>query len=470
LVTPRRVALFASALLTLVALFFLRPVPTPGPPMRDFEAYYAAGKTWALGGNPYSREVWRTERTIPGVVATRDELLPFVGPPFSLPLWAALAALPFRTAVLLWGAVLTLAAGAVAFGSLHLGRGKDAASYAGAALLAVSFGPLTSAVALGQAALVACAGVVLTAVALRAGRARSAIAAALAAALQPNVGIALVARLTSLRAWFAIGVAAAIALAASVAAVGGLAGFDAYLAALARHADAERSILIQTTLASVAFGFGASQLAAREIGVAVAAIVIGITAWILRERGFAPESRVAVACAVLPLVLPFSHEHDLAVTFLPAVLCLRRARRALWIAAACATVVVAVDWLGLAQRPTGVAQSAVLALSAGLAATALSRGRLFPGALAPLAVAATVALAGPAIAQHAVHVWPDALGATFSAPQTLDAAGVWQLEQERSGLAAPAALPAALRMCSLAGCAALWATSLAALRKPEDAA
>ena len=71
----------------------MRPVGTPGPLLRDFEAYYAAGATWALGGDPYGREVWRVERRVPGVDASHEELLPFVGPPFSLPLWRSFAAL-----------------------------------------------------------------------------------------------------------------------------------------------------------------------------------------------------------------------------------------------------------------------------------------------------------------------------------------------------------------------------------------
>ena len=56
--------------------------------MRDFESYWAAGSAWSAGDDPYSRQIWRAERLVPGVNANREELLPFVGPPFGLPLWA----------------------------------------------------------------------------------------------------------------------------------------------------------------------------------------------------------------------------------------------------------------------------------------------------------------------------------------------------------------------------------------------
>jgi hypothetical protein len=443
---------------------WLRPVATPGPPLRDFEAYYAAGATWRAGDDAYGRAIWRVERHLPGVDAARDELLPFVGPPFSLPLWGLFAALPFSLAVVVWGVVLALSAGGLAFGSLRLAGARDPASFAAVALLAIAFGPVTSAFALGQVALVSCAGVVLATLALSIERARSAIAAALCAALQPNLGAVLVARLSDGRAWFSLSVAAAVALAGSLAATGGVAGFVRYIWLLGRHAGAERTIAIQTTFTAVAFGLGASEDAARIAGVAIAVAVIGITAWILLGRAYAPEARVAVACAALPLVLPFSHEHDLAVAFFPALLCVRRARRALWVVAASATVAIAADWLGLAQRPSGLAQSVALALAAALAVVALARDRLGASAIAPFAVVACVALAGIFAAQHPLPIWPDALSPHFHAPPNLDATEVWRLEQTSSGLADRNPTSALLRLCSLAGCAGLWLTSLVALR------
>ena len=129
--TPRRrsaFALIALALAVLAATAF-RPPPTIGPFARDFEAYYAAGATWNAGGDPWSRDIWQTERTIPGVDATRDELLPFAGPAASLPLWSVLARLPFDAARVVWlillapaFAILAVAAAALAHVRLTAAR------------------------------------------------------------------------------------------------------------------------------------------------------------------------------------------------------------------------------------------------------------------------------------------------------------------------------------------------------------
>ncbi len=466
--TPRRLALTTAALLIVVALGFMRPSATPGPVMRDFEAYYAAGATWHAGANPYGREIWRVERHVPGVVATRDELLPFVGPPFTLPFWALLAGLGFARAAIVWGGLLVAAVAAFVFAILRIAGARDAASVCAAIALAVAFGPLTSAFALGQVALVACAGVTLATLALNASAVRPAIAAAILAAAQPNLGVALIARLSDRRAWFALGVAAALVGAGSVAALGGFAAFAQYIAVLAAHAAAERTIAIQMTATGVAFGLGAPARSAPVIGVALALAVLVVMALLLRGRTYAPADRVAIACAALPLLLPFAHEHDLAITLFPAIVCLRRARRALWPLAAVATMAIAVDWLGLAQRPSGLAQSVALAAAAALAAMALSRGRLGAVALAPLGVVLLVALAGRVAARHPVPVWPDALGATFRAAARAEAPDVWSAEQSAAGLAKPDAPSALLRLGSLTGCGVLWIVALAALRRPGD--
>ena len=443
----------------------MRPVATPGPPLRDFEAYYAAGATWRAGGDPYSRDIWRVERRLPGVVATRDELLPFIGPPYSLPLWGAVSALPFGTAVVTWGGVLAAAALLLVAGSARLARIRGGTELAATAALACAFGPLTSAFALGQVALVSCAGIVAVVLALASVRTRLAVAAvaALAAALQPNLACALMARLTDRRARFALIVAAAAALVLALAAQGGVAPFARYVALLAAHTRAESGIAIQTTVGAVAAGFGAQEPAARALAIGTALAVIAATGWLLRSPRYAPEARVAVACAALPLALPFSHEHDLTIAFFPAVLCLRSSSARAWCAAACATTFVAVDWLGLAQRPGGLAQSIALAAAWAFASIALAR-TLGPLAIAPFAVVACAIVAGVLAGAHPLPVWPYALPEGFRVAAGEDAAGVWRLEQAASGLAQPGTLSAALRALSLAGCAGLWATSLVALR------
>jgi hypothetical protein len=465
--TARRVALAASALLVAIALSFLRPLATPGPALRDFEAYYAAGATWQAGGNPYSPEIWNVERTVPGVVATRDELLPFVGPPFTLPFWALLAALGFAHASFVWTIVLLAAALTLVIAVLRVAGVRDPVGIAAVCLFAAAFGPLTSAVALGQVALVASAGVVLAAMALQARRVFAAIGATILAATQPNIALALTERLMDWRTWLALGVGAGLALAGSIAAIGFL-PFGRYLQLLEAHANAERSLAIQVTVPGVSFGLGASPGAAQIIGDVVGVVVVLITAFVIRDRRFSSIDRVAIACAALPLVVPFAHEHDLTIVLFPAVLVLRRARRGWWPLAAAASVAVAIDWLGLAQRPSGIAQCTALALAAALAATVLSRGRRGFGLVAPFAVAVAVLVAGFAAAKHPVPVWPDALGSGFHVADARDAPTVWHAEQVAAGLAAPNLTATLLRSASIAGCACLWAVALIALRRPAE--
>jgi hypothetical protein len=465
--TSARIALAVSALLVAAALLFLRPLATPGPALRDFEAYYAAGATWQAGGDPYTPEIWKVERDVPGVVATRDELLPFVGPPFTLPFWALLAGLGFAHASVVWTIVLAAAALTLVLATLRIAGALDPVSIVAACLFATAFGPLTSALALGQVALVACAGVVLAAIALHARRVLAAIGATILAATQPNIALALTERLFDWRTWLSLGVGGGLALAGSIAAIG-LAPFGRYLQLLEAHAHAERSLVIQLTVPGVAFGLGAPAGAAEIIGDVVAVVLIAITAFAIRDSDYSATDRVAIACATLPLVVPFVHEHDLTIALFPAILVLRRADRCWWPLAAAASVAIAVDWLGLAQRPSGIAQSAALAVAAALAATVLSRGRRGLGVVAPFAVALAVLCAGYAATRHPVPVWPDALAKNFHVAAHGDAPSVWHAEQVAAGLAAPNLTAALLRSASIAGCAGLWAVALIALRRPAD--
>ncbi|HLX26764.1 MAG TPA: hypothetical protein VKR05_07200, partial [Candidatus Cybelea sp.] len=74
--------LFAAGCLAVaIAVFAVRPVRTPGPLARDFEAYWSAGKTANAHMDPYGKAIWEAERGIAGVNARRDELLPFISPP-----------------------------------------------------------------------------------------------------------------------------------------------------------------------------------------------------------------------------------------------------------------------------------------------------------------------------------------------------------------------------------------------------
>jgi hypothetical protein len=465
----RRLTLLACAAAVIAgAFFFARPPSAGGPTMRDFESYYAAGAVWHGGGDPYGREIWRVERTIPGVVATREELLPFVGPPFGLPLWAALARLSYGRATAVWGAILGLSLLTIALGSLRLARGSpDVIDVLAILAFCAGFGPLTSGIGLGQVAIVSCAAIVACVFALDAPSRLTGIAggisAAVAAALQPNLGLVLALRLRERRSWIVLGSAAAIVLAGSVAALGGLDGLLRYFELLRIHGAAERYLAIQTTLGAVARTFGASPSAAQALAVLAAVAAIAATIARLRTHRYEAPAKVAIACALAPLVLPFSHEHDFAIAFLPAVLVLRRSSGTQRALAGSAFMLVAVDWLGLAQRPQCLWSATLLTLGAALALIAFtSRDPRLADAW-PLAFAPLVYIAGRLASLHPLPTWPDALGPWFSPPAPLGATQVWELEQVFSGIALQDWSWGALRALSLLGSALVWGLALLAL-------
>ncbi|MEA2690144.1 MAG: hypothetical protein QOD51_2751, partial [Candidatus Eremiobacteraeota bacterium] len=103
--------------------------------------------------------MWNVERTIGGVDASRDELLPYVGPAAALPLFGALARLPHPVAVRAWSGLLGAAFCALILAALALAGTRRVTALLGAAAFGIASGPGTSDVALGQAALIAAAGV-----------------------------------------------------------------------------------------------------------------------------------------------------------------------------------------------------------------------------------------------------------------------------------------------------------------------
>ena len=245
------------------AVFFARPAATPGPSLRDFEAYWSAGATWNSGDNPYGRAIWIAERTVNGVTPSRDELLPFVGPPPTLLLWSLFARLPYDRAAIIWIAVLVAALLAMVAATL---RGSA---------MPVKLSAFCRSTRLGDRIRSAdqrprtrpdrpsrfCR---------RGARRRRAFAMARGSRgvrrlrsakrlRRPVLGIG------RNRATFAIvlGVVATYALGAFVA---GWSWPLAYARVLAAHAGAERLSAIQITPAAIAYGFGASPAAADVVG------------------------------------------------------------------------------------------------------------------------------------------------------------------------------------------------------------
>lgn len=436
-----------------IALLTARPLPTPGPFLRDFEAYWSAGSTWNVRADPYSKAIWEAERTVPGVDAHRNELLPFINPPPALLLWSLFARLPYQTAATLW---LVILAGALLGLTITVLRASGAARSAfvlcAALALAIAFGPITSDLALGQLALPAFLGATLLVVLADRSIAMATGASALAF-VAPNVALGITSQLERPRAALAIAAAAAATYALGVVA----AGWNwpvAYARAAAAHGAAERFVTIQLAPAAIAYGFGATPRNAQLIA-AGAAILAVAAALLLALRVREAFARFAAWSALVPFVAIFLHEHDLLIAYPAALWCALRTRATARSLALAGALLVSIDWLGLAQRPTGIAQSALLAIAALAAFVALgdaAEARIAWRMALPIAVLFTAAAL--LSAHHPAPVWPDSLR-DFHASSNASIAEVWLAEQRAGGLLAVAPLWAFLRGLPLLGCALL---------------
>lgn len=449
----RTLLLIAAAAALLIAIIVERPPSTPGPPMRDFEAYYAAGKAYNIGANPYGAAIWRQERMLPGVVRARFEVLPFVGPPATLPLFALLARLPFSQANALWRSFLITALSALALLAMRFAHVRIGAFAVCAAAIAVlGFGPATSALALGQVALPAA---VLSALAVAAITRRPAVGSILSALawIQPNVAVPMFAATRNAKGLIAMCAGIAVFAAGSLRAIG-LHGLISYAARLHAHSIAERFAMIQTTPAAIAYGFGASAPAAAGAGLLIA--VAAIVTWLaIAGRRNGTLSRFCAGCSLLPFAMPFFHEQDMIVLFIPAVFCVLRVERHIAPFAVAGALLCAADWLGLAQRPAGGVQTLLLVGAAALALLLLRAEVDTRSVLAACGVLCCIAAASIAAAHDPAPIWPDAMTALPHAVHGLPIAQIWHAEQRASGLLRPNALWAGLRCLPLVGAALL---------------
>jgi len=438
-----------------LAATLLRPPATSGPFGRDFEAYYAAGATWDAGGDPYSRDVWRVERTIPGVDASRDELLPYVGPAAALPVFGALARLPWAAAIGVWTAILVIAFTALTFAALALAGIALRTRAIAALLFGIAAGPLISDIALGQAALLAAAGIACAAIAY--GRSTAGgVLATFIAGLQPNLGIALIARLRDRASLVAAGGGVLVFAVVTLAAGGGIGGLTAYAHRLSLHGAVERFAAIQQTPAAVLWSFGVAPSVAQTFATAFAVLVVlAVIVGVVRARIDAVGATL-LACAALPLVVPFFHEHDFVLLLFPLIALAVGAAGTTRVLAGVAAAATMIDWLSLAQRPAGAAQAIALAAALACAFAASGRGpRVTRSDAAPFITAALLlALAIPLGRAHPAPTWPDALGA-YHAPIAADATAVWSAEQTQSGIVRREPAWGILRTIPLLGCVVL---------------
>ena len=143
----------------------------------------------------------------------------------------------------------------------------------------------------------------------------------------------------------------------------------------------------------------------------------GCSAWDSRCSRLRPAPRSFSACANPSRDLPavprscrsvaaFVHEHDLVVAYAAALWCALRTRGATRVVAFTGTLLVCVDWLGLAQRPTGIAQSALLALAAAAAFAALAPSGEPRASRAILPIGALFAVSAWLAIHHPAPVWP----------------------------------------------------------------
>lgn len=432
-----------------------RPPPTPGPSQRDFEAYYSAGAAFNTGGDPYSRDIWRTEKTIAGVDANRDELLPFVGPAASLPIFSLLARLPQAQAVRVWVVILCSAFVVLLLCALRLANApREPLLWMIAALFTFVSAPMISSLALGQVALLSASALTLALIFYPARNAVGAGLSTLLAAVQPNLALALIARMRSRWDITIATIAACVFVLFTIAAGHGIKGIVAYAHRLSAHAGAERFITIQHTPTAIAYSFGVAPNIAITLGMVIAIAAILLTIAIIWRSKLDATSASLFTFAMLPLAIPFFHEHDFVIELVPIIILAISARAKTRAVSASATMLVLVDWMGLAQRQHADAQ--IMALSAAVALGFLGLGTIQRrdhwyslAGFATLIVVSAIAL--PLAHAFPAPTWPDALPQHFLASPSADASGVWGDEQRAAGLDVVVPAWGVLRMLPILG-------------------
>jgi hypothetical protein len=444
-------------IISALAYLVWTPLAPIQPPMTDFSAYYAAGRYWSHGGDPYSAGIWSIERTLPGFHASRLELLPFVGPPFSLLLWAGFGALPYAAAAVLWGVIVICSATLIIVVPVRLVRHRigrtDALSLF---FLAVSSGPIVTGISVGQAALPAIAAVNIAI--LSAVRRRWLLmfcAAIVAALLKPNDALAIAATIRGLGSLLAVVGSTTVSVLANVALAHGIHGLVAYLKILIDQGASERLYAYQFTPTSIAYGFGMIPRAAETLGTLVALAAIGTTIVTIRMTRANLVDGAAIACAAFPFILPFEHEPDMVIALLPALLVVFRARGWTWAIGAAGLVLLSTNPFALTQGWPGVlfavAMAAVAALQlAALSSTTRSAVRFIPLAVAPLMLA--LGLFAPT---NRLPLWPATVPDHILVAPDASASAVWHAELVASRLENQGAWVSVLRLLTLCGSAAI---------------
>ncbi len=344
-------ALFIAGIIALSAAFAAPHLPEQ---LLDFRAFYCAGQVELAGADPYRihplHECEQRYRASGLTPMHYGVTVPAPFPGFVLALFALLATLPFWLALVIWEGV---ACAALGISAVLVARTTNTSLTANAIVL--GFPAVVVALQLGQVTpfiLLAIAG---TASLLQAGRPRTAAVAALAALLEPHVGLALVLGIfVTVRPARGVLTAGALGLfALGIAVSGPQREWEYVRSVLPAHALANLSDATQFSATNLAFVLGFPATIALALGSLwyVGALFVGI--WLaLRLRGRLGVAAVAyVPAAFAVFGGAYTHFQQLALA-IPAfmLLCASATGRRRDLCSS-GTFVAAMPWLFIGPFP-----------------------------------------------------------------------------------------------------------------------
>jgi len=303
---------FAAVAVAVAVVVLLLLLPQTRPPslMRDFNAFYCAGRALDQGADPYRNEplgscerspraAW-LNRGIPNLAA------PAPLPPYALAPFRALAFLPYEVAGPAWGLILI-----AAFGATIWAMRRMTALPVGGLVAAFALVDGLAGWTLGQVAPIAVAAIALAAYFVESGRERSAAAAIAVAMIEPHV--ALPAAL-ALFAWrprtrLPLLAAGAACVALSLIAAGWRLNVEYVTSVLPAHALSEIGSNRQLSLTNVAYRFGAGDALALRLGDAsyVVMVICGVLLAPSVARRAGAGLLVALPVAFVLCGGPFAH-------------------------------------------------------------------------------------------------------------------------------------------------------------------
>ncbi len=346
----------AGIALALLALLAALANPKLAPPavLRDFDAFYCAGAAIDRGADPYLAEPLGTCERAPRPAAfargTPWLAVPAPLPPYALAPFALLARLPYVWAGALWSLAILLCTG------LAVAAMRRLTSLPLAGLIALfALGGAYAALALGQVAPVATAGVALAALFLSQGRDRAAALAAAASMIEPHVGLPLALALFIWRpaTRLPLLLAGAVCFALSLWMVGVPVALEYVRAVLPAHALSEIANEKQLSLTYVLHQAGASDAFALHAGELWYALMLALglgVAGAVRSRS--PASIAALPVAFTLLGGAFVHVVQIAAALPAALLLFAGARGAARNGLLLALLALAIPWVQFASLGT----------------------------------------------------------------------------------------------------------------------